>query len=104
MAAGIATFGQRKYESKQVSAFAWGAFSIGMACLISPHVGTHGAAYGMPLVLCLVFGDPALGESRRMGCSDTTTFLLGTLVSWLEQIAPACLPPWACLHHDGTAT
>lgn len=77
---GITIIGQRRYESEQISALAWGALSIGLACLIAPHVGQNEAAYGMPLILCLVLGDPALGESRRLGHSGRTAFIIGSLV------------------------
>ena len=33
---GFTVFGQREYESKQVSALAWGALAIGLVLLITP--------------------------------------------------------------------
>ena len=42
---GITVFGQRDYESKQVSALAWGALSIGLCVLIAPKAGNWDAAY-----------------------------------------------------------
>ena len=77
---GITIFGQREYEANQVSALAWGAFGITMCVLAAPEVGKYGAGYGMPVILCLVFGDPALGEIRRMGASQKSAFIWGSLV------------------------
>ena len=84
---GITIFGQREYESAQISALAWGALAITMCVLIAPEVGKYGSAYGMPLILCLVFGDPALGEARRYGLSEKPTFIIGTAVCFVVWIA-----------------
>ena len=59
---GFTVFGQREYESKQVSALAWGALAIGMVFLITPT-----EEYAYPLILSLTFGDPFMGELRRRG-------------------------------------
>ncbi len=59
---GITVFGQREYESKQVSALAWGALAIGLVFLSTPT-----EAYAYPLILTLAFGDPFMGELRRRG-------------------------------------
>ena len=59
---GFTVFGQREYESHQVSALAWGALAIGLVLLITPT-----KAYAYPLILTLTFGDPFMGELRRRG-------------------------------------
>lgn len=59
---GFTIFGQREYEAKQVSALAWGGFAIGMVLLLVPI-----EQYAYPLILSLTFGDPFMGELRRMG-------------------------------------
>ena len=97
---GITIFGQREYEASQVSALAWGAIGISMCFLIAPEVGKFGAAYGMPLIYCLVIGDPAIGETRRVGGSAKTAFMVGSgvcfavwLSSWYLLATPLWLAP-----------
>ncbi|MDP7000311.1 MAG: hypothetical protein QGH90_00260 [Candidatus Poseidoniaceae archaeon] len=80
---GLTVFGQREYESRQVSALAWGALSIGLCVLIAPKAGNWDAAYGMPLIMCLVFGDPAMGEARRMGADSKMAFYVGCATCFL---------------------
>lgn len=85
---GITIYGQRKYESKQVSALAWGAFGVGMTLLIAPNYGINGAAFGVPIIACLSLGDPFLGELRRLELSDKIVFSLGTALCvaiWLAS-------------------
>tara|TARA_B100001250_G_C19783422_1_gene782964 strand:+ start:377 stop:1000 length:624 start_codon:yes stop_codon:yes gene_type:complete len=57
---GFTVFGQREYESTQVSALAWGAIAIGMVLLMTPV-----KEYAYPLIFSLAFGDPFMGELRR---------------------------------------
>ena len=67
---GFTVFGQRAYESKQISALAWGGLAVGLTLLIAPSMGTssrEAAALGFPLIMSLVLGDPLLGELRRTG-------------------------------------
>ena len=80
---GITIFGQRDYESKQVSALAWGGFAIGMTFLILPD---H-PEFVWPLILSLSLGDPFLGEIRRMGLESKTVFLYGSIFIALIWIA-----------------
>lgn len=80
---GITIFGQRDYESKQVSALAWGGFAIGMTFLILPE---H-PEFVWPLILSLSLGDPFLGEIRRMGLESKTVFLYGSIFIALIWIA-----------------
>ena len=94
---GITIFGQREYEASQVSALAWGAIGISVCFLIAPEVGKFGAAYGMPLIYCLVIGDPAIGETRRIGGSAKTAFMVGTgtcLAVWLGSWYLLATPLW----------
>ncbi|MBT4406367.1 MAG: hypothetical protein HOC79_00645 [Euryarchaeota archaeon] len=86
---GITIYGQRKYESEQMSALAWGALGVGISLLMAPEYGVNGAAFGLPLIACLSFGDPFLGELRRFGLSDRNVFIGGTalcaiiwIISW----------------------
>lgn len=59
---GFTIFGQREYEAKQVSALAWGGLAVGMVLLLAPV-----KQYAYPLIFTLSFGDPFMGEIRRMG-------------------------------------
>jgi hypothetical protein len=81
---GFTVFGQREYESKQVSALAWGALAIGLVLLITPT-----KEYAYPLIFSLTFGDPFMGELRRKGMDSKTViwaacvFVLGIwLACW----------------------
>ena len=80
---GITIFGQRDYESKQVSALAWGGFAVGMTFLILPE---H-PEFVWPLILSLSLGDPFLGEIRRMGLESKAVFLYGSIFIALIWIA-----------------
>ena len=57
---GITIFGQRDYESKQVSALAWGAFAIGITFLVLSDY----PELVWPLMISLSLGDPFIGEVR----------------------------------------
>ena len=85
--AGVAVYGQRDYEAEQVSALAWGAFSIGMACLLAPKTGHLGAAIGAPLIASLALGDPILGEMRRKGIDERNVLLYGSIAISLIWLA-----------------
>jgi hypothetical protein len=52
-------FGLRKYEKKQISAFAW--FSIGMGCALL----LFKMEYVVPVVIGMAFTDPLIGEIKR---------------------------------------
>ncbi len=67
---GFTVFGQREYESKQVSALAWGALAIGLVLLITPT-----KEYAYPLIFSLTFGDPFMGELRRKGMDSKNVIL-----------------------------
>jgi len=92
---GITIFGQRDYEANQVSAFAWGAFSIGMVLLLVPH-----EAYAYPLIVSLAFGDPLMGELRRKGIGTQQVMLASTgviLAIWLVCSLQFGTPVWIAL-------
>ena len=74
---GIVVFGQREYESSQLSAFFWGGTSVCLTLLIAPEEGINGAAYGLPLILSLTLIDPLLGELRRANVSTRKVIFYG---------------------------
>ncbi|MEC9118057.1 MAG: hypothetical protein VX854_00845, partial [Candidatus Thermoplasmatota archaeon] len=67
---GFVVFGQRDYESKQISAFFWGGSSVCLVLLLSPEVGIQNSAFGFPLILGLTLIDPLMGELRRANWSS----------------------------------
>ena len=88
---GLLILGQREYEKHQFSALAWGAMSIALTFVaLSPWVGSEGVHAGwliIPIILALTFGDPAMGEARRMGLDARTVFAIGTIVCGLTWLA-----------------
>ncbi|UCG70102.1 MAG: hypothetical protein JSV09_03555 [Thermoplasmata archaeon] len=52
-------FGLRKYEKRQISAFAW--FAIGMGCALL----LFKMEYVVPVVIGMAFTDPLIGEIKR---------------------------------------
>ena len=92
---GFTVFGQREYESQQVSALARGALAIGLVFLITPT-----KAYAYPLILTLTFGDPFMGELRRRGvdsCSVIAYACVLVLAIWLLCWYMFDTPLVACL-------
>ena len=90
---GITIFGQRDYESKQVSALAWGAFAIGLTFLTLSKY----PELVWPLILSLSLGDPFLGELRRVGIEPRSVFLIGTafiMAIWLATWHLVETPIW----------
>ena len=80
---GFTIFGQRDYESHQVSALAWGGFAVGLTfLLLSEH-----PEFVWPLILSLSLGDPFLGEVRRKGQEPKTVFILGSVFIALIWVA-----------------
>ena len=88
---GILIVGQREYEKHQFSALAWGAMSIALTFVaLSPWVGdegTHAGWLAIPIILALTFGDPAMGEARRMGLDSRSVFAIGTIVCAMTWLA-----------------
>ena len=80
---GITIFGQRDYESKQVSALAWGGFAVGLTFLTLAEY----PELVWPLILSLSLGDPFLGEVRRKGYDSKTVFLSGSIFLMLVWMA-----------------
>lgn len=71
---GVTIFGQRKHEAKQLSSFAWGALSMGLVLLLAP-----GPKFGIPIIWACSFGDPFVGELRRLALPNYFIFILGAL-------------------------
>ena len=71
---GFTVFGQRDYESGQVSALAWGALGIGLVLLVVPT-----KEYAYPLIFSLTFGDPFMGEIRRRGVEGNNVIIYSSL-------------------------
>lgn len=92
---GFTMIGQREYERHQVSALAWGAVSIALVFVaMHPWEAERVGFLSVPLILCLVFGDPAMGEARRAGLKAKAVFGIGAAV---------CALVWlACWHQLGT--
>ena len=80
---GITIFGQRDYESKQVSALAWGAFAVGMTFMTLSEY----PELVWPLILSLSLGDPFLGELRRKGLDSQRVFVIGSIFIALIWVA-----------------
>ena len=87
---GVLLPGQRSYERFQISALAWGACAVVGALLFLPY------RYYLPILWCLAFVDPLMGELRRFlspwfvrsaGC------LVAVLIWWL-CLSPGHLPWW----------
>jgi len=89
---GFTIFGQRDYESKQVSALAWGGLSIGTCLLFAPKGGLYFAYIGLPIIFSLTFIDPYLGELRRLDFSSNFVMSSGLILAWMIWFA--C---WNCL-------
>jgi len=79
---GLTIYGQREYESRQISALGWGAFGIGIVFLLAPT-----EEYIWPLILSLSLGDPFLGEMRRKGLSTRNVIVSSTLFLFLVWVA-----------------
>ena len=76
--AGLVLFGQRVYEKKQVSAFAWTMSSMVVVLFLSPS-----AAFTMAIVATCAFVDPLLGEMRSHQCGALMTIFSGLFVALL---------------------
>ena len=88
-------FGQREYEARQVSALAWGGFAIGMVLLLVPV-----KQYAYPLIFSLSFGDPFMGEIRRMGVEtrEVIIYSIGFILAiWLICWYLFATPWWLAL-------
>ena len=72
---GITIFGQRDYESAQISALAWGGFAVGVTILTL----NEQPELVWPLILSLSLGDPFLGELRRRQLKSVNVFIIGSI-------------------------
>ena len=82
---GIVVVGQREYEAKQISAFAWGGIAVALALLIAPEgdgSGVERGIYGIPLIFGLTFVDPVMGEVKRIKKDLNLAILAGSVVSF----------------------
>lgn len=86
---GVTLFGMRAYEARQVSAVAWGGFSLGLVLLFAPRVGLSGAALGAPIIVTLALVDPLMGELRRAGCPPARVAAAGVIVAGAVWVAAA---------------
>ena len=75
---GVVFFGQRSYESTQISALCWGAIAMATIFLIF-----EDGAYGYPLIWSLTFVDPLLGELRRSQIGETKVLTIGIIAAFL---------------------
>ena len=95
---GFTVVGQREYERTQMSAMAWGAVSVSLVFVTlenwSGPQGSHAGWLAVPIILCLTFGDPAMGEARRYGMEPRQVFALGAVFCTLIWLA--------CWHFFGT--
>ena len=90
---GITIFGQRDYESRQVSALAWGGFAVGITFLTLP----DSPELVWPLILSLSLGDPFLGELRRKGFDSRSVFIYGSIflaLVWVGCFVVVETPIW----------
>ena len=82
---GIVVVGQREFEAKQISAFAWGGIAVALALLIAPEgdgTGVERGIYGIPLIFGLTFVDPVMGEVKRIKKDLNLAILAGSVVSF----------------------
>lgn len=81
----IVVIGQRSYESKQVSALAWGALSTSLVFLIAPEgdlSGIKSGLFGIPLIFGVTFVDPLMGEIKRQKKNMKVAIISGLICSY----------------------
>ena len=82
---GIVIVGQRAYESKQISALAWGSIAVALALLIAPDNGREGidaGIYGFPLISGMTLVDPLMGEIKRVKKDLRLAIIAGLFASY----------------------
>ena len=82
---GIVIVGQRDYESRQISALAWGALAVALALLIAPEgdkVGMQAGIYGTPIILGMTLVDPVMGEIKRAKQDLRAAVIVGMVISY----------------------
>jgi hypothetical protein len=91
---GWTVFGQRHYERKKISAFAWGIVAMGLVLLFAP-----GEQFAVPIIAAYAMGDPLLGELRRTKLAKYGTFIIGVIFIsgiWLASHFWLGTPLWYC--------
>ncbi len=82
---GWTVFGQRQYEQKRLSAFAWGAIGMALVLLFAP-----GKQFAIPIICAYAIGDPLLGELRGAKLAKIWVVLIGVIVIsgiwWLAHL------------------
>ena len=97
---GLTIFGQRTYEEKQISALAWGGFSICLCFLFAPLGGYKGSYIGLPIIITISLVDPLLGELRKIMDSNILIILIALFVSiliWVSCSFVVDTPLWLTL-------
>ncbi len=82
---GIVVVGQREYESRQISALAWGALAVALALLIAPDgskEGMQAGIYGAPIILGMTLVDPVMGEVKRVKQDIRAAVIAGIIISY----------------------
>ena len=82
---GIVVVGQREYESRQISALAWGALAVALALLIAPEgdkEGMQAGIYGTPIILGMTLVDPVMGEIKRAKQDLRAAVIVGMVISY----------------------
>ena len=88
-------FGQREYEQRKISAFAWGMAGIILVLGFSP-----APAYSIAIIVSCALGDPLIGELRRFTTKKWLINLIGCLcvmLVWLVCALAFGLSPWLVL-------
>lgn len=89
---GVTVFGQRQHESRQISSFAWDAMGIILVLLFAP-----GKQFGIPIIWGCAFGDPFIGELKRLQLPGFVVFILGVIfisLIWLLCYWLFATPLW----------
>ena len=88
---GWTVFGQRTYEQKRVSAFAWSVIGMSMVFIFAP-----GKQFAIPIIVSYAIVDPCLGELRRYNLARPVVAAIGIgLVIAIWFIASINWPtPW----------
>lgn len=97
---GWVVLGQRSYEARQLSAFAWGSLGTAIVLLTVPEIGLQGAGLGFPIIASLALVDPLLGELRGVKASKVLLIVfgfIGLLIIWLCACYWLQTPIWVLI-------